>query len=76
MRVADFLVSNSIRHASTFEPYRVVDVYRLYRRPFSFAANCYRLTKSDVRFGLDLSAGTGFCQAKPDSLCSVCPPAS
>jgi hypothetical protein len=76
MRVADLLVGISIRRASTFERYRVVDVYRLYRRPFSFSANRYHLTKGDVRFGLYLSAGTGLCQATPDSLCSVCPPAS
>jgi len=76
MRVADLLVSDCIRHASTFEPHRVVDVYRLYRRPFSFSANRYRLTNGDARFGLYLSAGAGLCQATPDSLCSVCPPAS
>jgi hypothetical protein len=76
MRVADLLVGISIRRASTFERYRVVDVYRLYRRPFSFSANRYHLTKGDVRFCLYLSAGTGLCQATPDSLCSVCPPAS
>jgi hypothetical protein len=45
MRVADLLVSDGIRHASTFEPHRVVDLHRLHRRPFSFSASRYRLTK-------------------------------
>jgi hypothetical protein len=76
MRVADLLVGISIRHASTFERYRVVNVYRLYRRPFSFSASRYRLAQRDVRFCLHLSAGASFCQATPDDLRSVCPPPS
>ena len=76
MRIADLLVGVSIRRASTFERYRVVDVHGLYRRPFSFSANRHHLAERDVRFGLHLSAGASFCQAKPDGLCSVCPPPS
>jgi len=76
MRVADLLVGISIRRASTFERYRVVDVYRLYRCPFGFTTNCYHLAKGDVRFCLHLSAGASFCQATPNSLCSVRPSAS
>ena len=63
MRVVDLLVGISIRRAPTFERYRVVDVYRLYRRPLCFSANRYYLTKGDVRFGLYLSAGTSLCRS-------------
>ncbi len=76
MRVADLLVGIGIRRASTFERYRVVDMYGLYRCPFSLPTNCYQLAKGDVRFCLHLSAGASLCQATPDSLRSVCPPAS
>jgi hypothetical protein len=76
MRVADLLVSIGIRHASTFESDRVFDLYSLYRRPFSFTADHYRIANGDVRFGFYLSAGARFCEAAPDSFCSVCPPAS
>jgi len=43
MRVADFLVSSRIRHASTFEYDRIGNLHRLYRRPFSFPQNLYHL---------------------------------
>jgi hypothetical protein len=76
MRIADLLVGISIRRASTFDRYRVVNVHGLYCRPFSCSANRYHLAERDVRFGLHLSAGASFCQAKPDGLCSVCPPPS
>jgi hypothetical protein len=76
MPAADYLVSNSIRHSSALGRYRVVDLYCLYRRPFGFPSNHYHLAKGDVCFCLHLSAGAGFCQATPDSLCSVCPPTS
>ena len=76
MPVADLLVSNSICCASTFERYRVGNVYGLYRRPFSFPQAHYHFAKGDVRFRIHLSAGASFCQATPDSLCSVCSPTS
>jgi len=76
MRVADFLVSNRIRRTSAFECDRVGNLHRLYRRPFCFPPNPYHLAKGDVRFGIYLSAGASFCQATPDSVCSVCPPPS
>jgi hypothetical protein len=76
MRAADLLVGISIRRASTFERYRVVDLYRLYRSAFSFSANRDDLAAGDVRFSLHLSAGASFCQATPDGFCSVCSPPS
>ena len=76
VRVVDLLVSNGIRFASTFDRYRVVDVYGLYSRAFSFSANGYHLAEGDVRFCLHLSGGASVCQATPDRLRSVCPPTS
>ena len=74
--IADLLVSNSIRRASTFERDRVRNMHDVYRRAFSFPASRYKLAKCHIRFCLHLSAGAGFRQETPDSLCSVCPPAS
>jgi hypothetical protein len=76
MRVADVLVGLSIRCASTFERYRVVDVYRLYRRPFSFPQSHYHPAKGDVRFCIHLSAEAGFFQAVSDRVRALCSPAS
>ena len=76
MCVADLLVSNRIRRASTFERYRVEHLHLLYRRPFSFSQDYYHLAKGDVRFCFHLSAGASVCQAAPDGICSVCPPPS
>lgn len=76
MRVADLLVGISIRRASTFKRYRVVDLYCLYRRALGSSANRYHLAKGDVRFCLHRLPGASLCQATADSLCPVCPPAS
>jgi hypothetical protein len=76
MRVADLLVGNGIRCASTFERYRVGDMHSLHRGPFSFPQNHDNLATGDVRLCLHFSAGASFCQATPDSLCSVRPPTS
>jgi hypothetical protein len=76
VRAADVLVGISVRHASTLGRYRVVDVYRLHRRPFSFSANRYHLAKCDVRFCGHRLPGASLCQATVDNLCPVCPPAS
>ncbi len=56
MCVADLLVSNSIRSAPTFEHYRLGNVHRLYRGPFSFSQNHNYLAKGAIRFGIHLSA--------------------
>ena len=69
MPAADYLVSNSIRHASALGRYRVVDLYCLYRRAFSFPSNHRNhLVKRDVRLRACLSAGARSDQATPDSL--------
>ena len=76
MLVADILVSNSIRHASTLGSYRVGDVHGLYRRPFSLPQNRDRFAKGAVRFSSYLCARADLGQAAPDSVCPICSPAS
>ncbi len=76
MRVADHLVSNSIRLASTFERYRISNVHRLYRRPFSFPKNPNPVAKGAVRFCIHLSARADLGQATPDSVRPLRSPAS
>ena len=77
MPAADYLVSNSIRHASALGRYRVVDLYCLYRRPFSFPSNHHnQLVKREVRLRACLSAGARSDQATIDSLRPLCSPTS
>ena len=77
MPADDYLVSNSIRHASALGRYRVVDLYCLYRRPFSFPSNPHNhLVKRDVRLRACLSAGARSDQATIDSLRPLCSPTS
>ena len=77
MLAADYLVSNSVRHASALECYRVVDLYCLYRRPFSFPSNHHNhVVKRDVRLRACLSAGARSDQATIDSLRPLCSPTS
>jgi hypothetical protein len=57
MSVADFVVSDSIRRASTFERYRGGKVYDLHRRPFRFSQGYFRSAKGEVRCGINLSGG-------------------
>lgn len=76
MRFADLLVGIGIRRASTFERYRVVEVYRLHRGPLNFPQDRHHFTQSDVRHSLHVSTGANFCQATSDDICSMCPPAS
>jgi len=73
---ADFVVSDSVRHASALERYGVGGVYSLRRSPFSFSQNDYHLGNGEVRVRTQFSPGTGFCQATPDRLCTFCPPAA
>ena len=49
MRVADLLVSDSIRLASTFERYRAGNLHRLYCRPLSIPPDLYHSTEHRVR---------------------------
>jgi hypothetical protein len=74
--VADLLVSNRIRRAPTFERYRLGNVHRLYRRPFSFPQNHNYLAKGAVRFYIHLSARADLGEAMPDSVRPVRSPAS
>lgn len=76
MHVADSLVSDSICCASTFERYRIGNLYGLCRRPFRFPQSSYRFAKGDVCCCIYLSARALICQATPDIFRSVCPPAS
>jgi len=76
MRVADLLVSNGIRCASTFDRYRVGDVHAVHRSAFSFPQNHNNLAKGDVPSCRHLSGGAGLCPATPHGFCPVCPPAS
>jgi hypothetical protein len=69
---AGILVSNGIRGAPTFERYRVGNVQRLYRRPFSFPRNPNHLAKGAVGFCIYLSARADLGQATPDSIRPVC----
>jgi hypothetical protein len=56
MRVADPVVSSSIRCASTFERHRSGNLHRLYCGPFGFAQHHNQLAKGDVRSDIYLSA--------------------
>jgi hypothetical protein len=76
MRVADHLVGNSVRCASTFERYRVGNVHFLHRRPFSFPQNPNHIAKGAVRFCIHLFARADLGEATPDSVRPVCSPAS
>jgi hypothetical protein len=77
MPTADYLVSHSIRYASTFERHRVGELHGLCRSPFSFPQNNCPFAKGDICYGLHLSAAANFRQtATTDSLCAVCPPTS
>ena len=76
MHAADYLVSNSIRHASALGRYRV-DLYCLYRRPLSFPSNNHNHpVKREVRLRACLSAGARSDQATPDSIRPLCSPTS
>jgi len=54
MRVADLLVSNSIRRASTFERYRVGNVFGRRRRSFNFPQDGCHPTEGRVRSSIRL----------------------
>jgi len=76
MCVADLLVSNSIRRAPAFERYRLGNVHRLYRRPFSFPQNHNYIAKGAVRFCIHLSPRAALGEAMPDSVRPVRSPTS
>ncbi len=76
MPAADYLVSNSIRHASALGRHGVRCVYGLYRGPFSFPQSHYQFATGDVRFRDQRSAGASFGKAMPGRLGAVCPPSS
>jgi hypothetical protein len=76
VRVADRVVSNNIRHASTFERNRIVILYGLYCGPFSFPQNHQHVAKGDVRYCLHPSDGASFGKAMPGRLGAIRPPTS
>ena len=74
--LADILVGNSIRCASTLECGRVGKVPGLCRRLFSISQGPVHNNAYYIRCRIHLSTAAGFRQATPDNLRPVCPPAS
>ena len=74
--IAGILVSNSIRHASTFERDRVGNVSRLYRRTFNFPRSSNPVAKGAVCFRMRRSARADCGQATSDNVRPLCSPAS
>jgi hypothetical protein len=74
--LADILVGNRSRCASTFERGRVGKVFGLCRRPISLSQGAVHTDACHVRYHRDLSAAVGSRQATPDSLRLMCPSAS
>jgi hypothetical protein len=74
--LADILVGNSIRCASTFQRGRVGKMPGLCRRLFSISQGPVHNNAYYIRCRIYLSAANGFRQAMPDSLRPVCPSAS
>ena len=74
--VADFLVGNGIRRASTFDRYRVDDLHGLYRSPLSFPQSHDQIATGHVRFRGRRPAGAGSGKAMPARLGAVCSPTS